>query len=278
MLIRHRFDDYTGAYVIHCHFLGHEDRGMMWNVQTVCSAQPAVEVRHHPNQRRAGRLPGSEAVGRAARVLHGRRDDGLLTADAADPAKLAGPPAGRVSARRVHLERESGLRGGRRVGAGPPRPRPSRERTDRRNGRTMMLARTVTTRLPTDFGEFRLHAYSRRRRRQPPPRPGQGRRRPAARSPGAHPFRVPHRRGLLLAAVRLRHPARSVAGGDRAGAVGGADLPAPGGAGDRPAQQAPRLRAPGRRPRHRRRQPPPRLRRRPARLRGGDRHSRRPRA
>ncbi|MGH7752910.1 MAG: multicopper oxidase domain-containing protein, partial [Gemmatimonadales bacterium] len=31
-----RFDDYTGAYVIHCHFLGHEDRGMMWNVQTVC--------------------------------------------------------------------------------------------------------------------------------------------------------------------------------------------------------------------------------------------------
>jgi FtsP/CotA-like multicopper oxidase with cupredoxin domain len=36
--LRHRFDDYTGAYVIHCHFLGHEDRGMMWNVQTVCPA------------------------------------------------------------------------------------------------------------------------------------------------------------------------------------------------------------------------------------------------
>ena len=34
--IRQRFDDYTGGYVIHCHFLGHEDRGMMWNVQTVC--------------------------------------------------------------------------------------------------------------------------------------------------------------------------------------------------------------------------------------------------
>ncbi|HVF58464.1 MAG TPA: multicopper oxidase domain-containing protein [Thermoanaerobaculia bacterium] len=31
-----KFEDYTGAYVIHCHFLGHEDRGMMWNVQTVC--------------------------------------------------------------------------------------------------------------------------------------------------------------------------------------------------------------------------------------------------
>ncbi len=34
--LRQRYDDYTGAYVIHCHFLGHEDQGMMWNVQTVC--------------------------------------------------------------------------------------------------------------------------------------------------------------------------------------------------------------------------------------------------
>jgi len=36
--IRQRFEDYTGGYVIHCHFLGHEDRGMMHNVQTVCPA------------------------------------------------------------------------------------------------------------------------------------------------------------------------------------------------------------------------------------------------
>lgn len=36
VLIRHTFEDYSGAYVLHCHFLGHEDRGMMWNVQTVC--------------------------------------------------------------------------------------------------------------------------------------------------------------------------------------------------------------------------------------------------
>lgn len=35
--IRQRFEDYTGAYVIHCHFLGHEDRGMMTNVQSVCT-------------------------------------------------------------------------------------------------------------------------------------------------------------------------------------------------------------------------------------------------
>ncbi len=31
--IRHRFDDYWGTYVLHCHVLIHEDQGMMWNVQ-----------------------------------------------------------------------------------------------------------------------------------------------------------------------------------------------------------------------------------------------------
>ncbi len=34
--ILQRFEDYTGGYVLHCHFLGHEDRGMMQNVQAVC--------------------------------------------------------------------------------------------------------------------------------------------------------------------------------------------------------------------------------------------------
>ena len=36
VVIRQRFEDYTGMYVLHCHFLGHEDRGMMLSVQTVC--------------------------------------------------------------------------------------------------------------------------------------------------------------------------------------------------------------------------------------------------
>lgn len=36
MVIRQRFEDYTGAFVMHCHFLGHEDRGMMLMAQTVC--------------------------------------------------------------------------------------------------------------------------------------------------------------------------------------------------------------------------------------------------
>ena len=36
IVIRQKFEDYTGAYVLHCHFLGHEDRGMMLGVQVVC--------------------------------------------------------------------------------------------------------------------------------------------------------------------------------------------------------------------------------------------------
>jgi hypothetical protein len=34
--IRQKATEYTGAFVLHCHFLGHEDRGMMQNVQVVC--------------------------------------------------------------------------------------------------------------------------------------------------------------------------------------------------------------------------------------------------
>lgn len=40
IVIRQRFEDYTGLYVLHCHFLGHEDRGMMLSVQTVCPNKP----------------------------------------------------------------------------------------------------------------------------------------------------------------------------------------------------------------------------------------------
>jgi FtsP/CotA-like multicopper oxidase with cupredoxin domain len=33
--IRHRFADFTGTYVLHCHILAHEDRGMMQLVRVV---------------------------------------------------------------------------------------------------------------------------------------------------------------------------------------------------------------------------------------------------
>jgi FtsP/CotA-like multicopper oxidase with cupredoxin domain len=34
--IRQQPIDFTGEFVLHCHILGHEDRGMMQNVQVVC--------------------------------------------------------------------------------------------------------------------------------------------------------------------------------------------------------------------------------------------------
>ncbi|HEX5714636.1 MAG TPA: multicopper oxidase domain-containing protein [Thermoanaerobaculia bacterium] len=39
--LRQRYETFTGQYVLHCHFLGHEDRGMMFSVQSVCKDKPA---------------------------------------------------------------------------------------------------------------------------------------------------------------------------------------------------------------------------------------------
>jgi FtsP/CotA-like multicopper oxidase with cupredoxin domain len=40
MSFRQRYEQFTGEYVLHCHFLGHEDRGMMFAVQTECKNKP----------------------------------------------------------------------------------------------------------------------------------------------------------------------------------------------------------------------------------------------
>lgn len=42
--MRTRFVDYTGMYVLHCHILGHEDRGMMQLVQVVSNT---TNITHH---------------------------------------------------------------------------------------------------------------------------------------------------------------------------------------------------------------------------------------
>src|SRR5262249_48048389 len=43
--MRSRFVDYPGLYVMHCHILIHEDRGMMFSVEVV-KAKPR-QVQHH---------------------------------------------------------------------------------------------------------------------------------------------------------------------------------------------------------------------------------------
>ncbi|HEV3050668.1 MAG TPA: multicopper oxidase domain-containing protein [Longimicrobium sp.] len=42
--IRHRFVDFTGSYVLHCHMLAHEDRGMMQLVRVIPSN---ADIPHH---------------------------------------------------------------------------------------------------------------------------------------------------------------------------------------------------------------------------------------
>jgi hypothetical protein len=43
--MRSRFVDYRGSYVLHCHILAHEDRGMMMMVNL--DWNPAVPMQHH---------------------------------------------------------------------------------------------------------------------------------------------------------------------------------------------------------------------------------------
>jgi FtsP/CotA-like multicopper oxidase with cupredoxin domain len=43
--MRSRFVDYPGLYVMHCHILIHEDRGMMYSVEVVKAK--SVPIRHH---------------------------------------------------------------------------------------------------------------------------------------------------------------------------------------------------------------------------------------
>ncbi|CAA9516540.1 MAG: 3,4-dihydroxy-2-butanone 4-phosphate synthase / GTP cyclohydrolase II, partial [uncultured Solirubrobacteraceae bacterium] len=106
-------------------------------------------------------------------------------------------------------------------------------------------------------------------RRQAPRRDGQGRRPGQGGRARPRALRVPDRRCLPLAALRLRRAARIGAGDDRGRGGGSPPLPRAGGPGDRPAEQAQGLQPPGRRPRHRRREHrarpaggPPRLRHR----------------
>ena len=87
-------------------------------------------------------------------------------------------------------------------------------------------ARSPRADLPTDYGDFRIHAYrsdvDRRRAR----RPGDGRDRRERADPGARAQRVPDRRRLRLAPLRLRHAARTRARADRGGGQRRPPLPA----------------------------------------------------
>ncbi len=87
VLFRHRYLEFTGEYVLHCHFLGHEDRGMMFNVQTVCKDNPTMIGKSKP-------YPQAECV--PGNLIPAAPACGTSSTSAAAPANHAGhaAPAG----------------------------------------------------------------------------------------------------------------------------------------------------------------------------------------
>ena len=47
VVVRHRFEDFTGHFVFHCHILGHEDAGMMQTVQVLGPGQQPTTPPDH---------------------------------------------------------------------------------------------------------------------------------------------------------------------------------------------------------------------------------------
>jgi suppressor of ftsI len=45
--MRSRFVDFPGNYVLHCHILAHEDRGMMSIVELTAPGTPATAILYH---------------------------------------------------------------------------------------------------------------------------------------------------------------------------------------------------------------------------------------
>ena len=139
-----------------------------------------------------------------------------------------------------------------------------------------LVERVVSTRLPTTFGDFEAVGYRSLVDDKHHVALVKGEVAGQSGRARAGALRVPHRRRLPLAALRLRRAARIGAVDDRAGGRGRAAVPLPGGAGDRAAQQAARLPAAGGRPRHGRSERAARPARRPARLRDRRADPRRP--
>jgi hypothetical protein len=59
----HRFDEYTGLYVMHCHRLNHEDNGLMGLINVI----PAVSLMRWP-------IPGAPGKPAEVRLYDGNGD------------------------------------------------------------------------------------------------------------------------------------------------------------------------------------------------------------
>jgi FtsP/CotA-like multicopper oxidase with cupredoxin domain len=57
VVINQRYEEFTGGFVLHCHFLAHEDRGMMLSVQVVCPENTTTDGKLYYGKPKANGQP-----------------------------------------------------------------------------------------------------------------------------------------------------------------------------------------------------------------------------
>ena len=169
------------------------------------------------------------------------------TEAAVDLARLAGlDPSGR-RLRDHERRRHDGPRARPRAVLRAARPQDGHRRRPGRVPAPAREARRAGRVRPAPDRVRRVHGdrLPREADRQDPRRAREGRRGRRRERARARPLRVPHRRRLPFAPLRLRRAARAGARADRGGGERRAALHGAGGPRHRPAEQAARLRAPG---------------------------------
>ena len=164
------------------------------------SSSPATSSRSRPRPAACSSAPGRPRRRSTSRGSPGSRPAGVICEIMNDDGTMARVPdlEGYCAAPRAQDDH------GRRPDRLPAPPRPAR-RARRRHAAPDRLRRVHRRRLPLA------------RRRQAPRRARQGRGRRRRGRARARALRVPHRRRLPLAALRLRRAARVGAGDDRGG-------------------------------------------------------------
>ena len=253
---------------------GLTDAGACVLPAAVCAA-PALPADRRPPRPRLG-LDGVGPTGLAIGDLHDAKAIFSLAADT-QVRHLAPVPAGESASAALRAcqacPSAAGIARRRRQSGRRARLRTAADGGCRRRGRAISSSgdRFARRRRRGDHPAARqiprpLRDLSRRHRRHAGRRHRRSTRSRAAR-PGAIAFRLPDRRRVRLAAVRLRRPASPCASPARAAWRRDHSLSGAGGPGPRPRQQDPHLSAAGCRPRHGRCQHGAGLQRRRARLR-----------
>jgi len=99
LVLRTKFEDYTGLFVMHCHILDHEDEGMMMNVNIV---SPTMAMVNQVSDRLQASLIRVESTLEKAGILAPKRQSPNLPPElCVTPPTASNPPARSVSVSRL---------------------------------------------------------------------------------------------------------------------------------------------------------------------------------